>query len=195
MKNRIKTENFIQVEIKLSAELRDWLLQNHSQKDSIWLVTFKKEVQDKYVSIQEVLDELLCFGWIDGIRRKLDNERTMQLIAPRKVEHWAQTYKMRFAKLEEAGLVHQSGYNAVFASKKAGLWDFMDEVDNLIVPDDLNLALNENKIAFDFFQKLSPSSKRFILRYIKLAKTAETRNKRIVQVSTLAAQNKKIPGL
>jgi uncharacterized protein YdeI (YjbR/CyaY-like superfamily) len=91
--------------------------------------------------------------------------------------------------------VHQSGYDAVFASKKTGLWDFMDDVDNLIVPDDLNLALKENKIAIDFFQKLSPSNKRFVLRYIKLAKTAETRNKRILQVSELAAQNKKIPGL
>lgn len=191
----IKTENFIQVEIKSVAELRDWLMHNHTQKESVWLVTFKKEVPERYVSIQEVLDELLCFGWIDGIRRKLDNQRTMQLIAPRKVEHWAQTYKVRFAKLEEAGLVHKSGLNSVNASKKAGLWDFMNDVDNLIVPDDLNLALNENKIAFDFFQTLSPSNKRFILRYIKLAKTAETRNKRIVQVSTLAAQNKKIPGL
>ena len=190
-----KTENFIQVEIKSATELRDWLLNNHSQKESIWLVTFKKEVQDQYVSIQELLDELLCFGWIDGIRRKLDNERTMQLIAPRKVEHWAQTYKVRFAKLEEAGLVHQSGYDAVLASKKAGLWDFMDDVDNLIVPTDLNKALNENKPALDFFEKLSPSNKRFVLRYIKLAKTEETRIKRILQVVNLSAQNKKIPGL
>jgi uncharacterized protein YdeI (YjbR/CyaY-like superfamily) len=190
-----KTENFIQVEIKSASELRDWLLHNHTQKESIWLVTFKKEVPDKYVSIQEVLDELLCFGWIDGIRRKLDNERTMQLIAPRKVEHWAQTYKVRFAKLDEAGLVHKSGYDAVLASKKAGLWDFMDDVDNLIVPSDLNQALSENKAALDFFEKLSPSNKRFVLRYIKLAKSEDTRKKRILQVVILSAQNKKIPGL
>jgi uncharacterized protein YdeI (YjbR/CyaY-like superfamily) len=190
-----KTENFIQVEIKSGSELRDWLLHNHSQKESIWLVTFKKEVPDKYVSIQEVLDELLCFGWIDGIRRKLDNERTMQLIAPRKVEHWAQTYKVRFAKLEDAGLVHKSGYDAVLASKKAGLWDFMDDVDNLIVPSDLNCELSENKAALVFFEKLSPSNKRFVLRYIKLAKTEDTRKKRILQVVILSAQNKKIPGL
>ena len=190
-----KTENFIQVDVKSVSELRNWLLQNHHQKESIWLVTFKKEVQDKYVSIQEVLDELLCFGWIDGIRRKLDNERTMQLIAPRKVEHWAKTYKERFSKLEALGLVHQAGFDSVFASKKAGLWDFMDDVDNLIVPADLTKALSENKPASDFFGKLSPSNKRFVLRYIKLAKTAATRTKRILQVATLAAENKKIPGL
>ena len=119
----------------------------------------------------------------------------MQLIAPRKVEHWAQTYKVRFAKLEQAGLVHQSGYEAVVASKKAGLWDFMDDVDNLIVPADLSQELSDNKVAFAFFEKLSPSNKRFVLRYIKLAKTKETRKKRIVQVVSLSDQHKKIPGL
>ena len=190
-----KTENFIQVEVKSAAELRNWLLHNHTQKESIWLITYKKQVQDRYVSIQEVLNELLCFGWIDGIRRKLDDERTMQLIAPRKIEHWSQTYKVRFAKLEEAGLVHQSGLNSVMASKKAGLWDFMDDVDNLVIPNDLNLALIEHQLAMDYFQKFSPSNKRFILRYIKLSKTEATRMKRILQVATLAAQNKKIPGL
>ena len=190
-----KTENFIQVEVKSAAELRNWLLHNHTQKESIWLITYKKQVQDRYVSIQEVLNELLCFGWIDGIRRKLDDERTMQLIAPRKIEHWSQTYKVRFAKLEEAGLVHQSGFKSVMASKKAGLWHFMDDVDNLVIPDDLNLALIEHHLAIDYFQKFSPSNKRFILRYIKLSKTEATRMKRILQVATLAAQNKKIPGL
>ena len=59
------------------------------------MVTFKKSEADKYVSRWDVLDELICFGWIDGIRRKLDDNKTMQLISPRKVEHWAKTYKER----------------------------------------------------------------------------------------------------
>jgi uncharacterized protein YdeI (YjbR/CyaY-like superfamily) len=190
-----KTENFDQIEVQSSSELRDWLLQNHTQKESVWLVTYKKEVPEKYVSVQEVLGELLCFGWIDGIRRKLDDKRTMQLIAPRKVEHWAKTYKERFAKLEEAGLVHQSGFDSVIASKKVGFWNFMDDVDNLIVPDDLQLALNNNQAAYLFFDGLSASNKRFVLRYLKLVKTDETRKKRIIQIVTLSAEGKKIPGL
>ena len=190
-----KTENFIQIQVSSSAELRDWLLKNHTQKESIWLVTFKKEAADKYVSVGEVLDELLCFGWIDGIRRKLDDKRTMQLIAPRKVEHWSQTYKVRFTKLEQQGLVHPSGANAVEASKKSGLWNFMDDVDNLVIPADLQSALNDNVVAKNFFEAFSASNKRFILRYIKLSKTEQTRSKRIFQVTELAAQNKKIPGL
>ncbi len=190
-----KTENFIQVEVQSSATLREWLLQNHTQNESIWLVSYKKIVPEKYISTQKVLDELLCFGWIDGIRRKLDDKRTMQLIAPRKVEHWAKTYKERFAKLEAQGLVHQSGINSVIASKEAGLWNFMDDVDNLIAPDDLIACLENHPPAKQYFEAFSKSNKRFILRWIKLAKTQETREKRILQTATLAAKNLKIPGL
>lgn len=92
-------------------------------------------------------------------------------------------------------MVHQAGFDSVFASKKAGLWDFMDDVDNLIVPTDLQNELNENQAASHFFNNLSPSSKRFVLRYLKLAKTETTRKKRIIQIVTLSAENKKIPGL
>jgi uncharacterized protein YdeI (YjbR/CyaY-like superfamily) len=167
---------------------------NHTQKESIWLVTYKKEVTEKYVSVQEVLDQLLCFGWIDGIRRKLDQERTMQLVAPRKVEHWSQTYKLRFAKLEELGLIHQSGFNAVEASKKAGLWNFMDDVDNLIIPNDLQEALTKTNEAKLFFEAINASSKRFVLRWIKLAKTDKTRASRIEQIVQLSSRGEKLKG-
>ena len=190
----IKTEKFIQVEVKSSSELREWLLMNHSQKESIWLITYKKEITEKYVSVQEVLDQLLCFGWIDGIRRKLDQKRTMQLISPRKVEHWSQTYKLRFAKLEELGLIHQSGFNAVETSKKAGLWNFMDDVDNLIIPNDLQEALTKNNEAKLFFESINASSKRFVLRWIKLAKTDKTRVSRIEQIVQLSSKGEKLKG-
>ena len=191
----IKTESFEQVEIISKTQLREWLLNNHSKNESVWLVTYKKETLEKYVSVQEVLDELLCFGWIDGIRRKLDEKRTMQLIAPRKVEHWAQTYKDRFAKLELLGLVHRSGFDSVVASKKSGLWNFMDDVDALIKPDDLIKCLNEHPPAMHYFEAFSKSNKRFILRWIKLAKTQTTRQKRILETTILASKNLKIPGL
>ena len=190
-----KTENFEQVEVTTAIQLREWLLKNHTQKESIWLVTYKKQVPEKYVSVQEVLDELLCFGWIDGIRRKLDLDRTMQLIAPRKVEHWAQTYKDRFAKLEKLGLVQQAGTNSVLASKQNGLWNFMDDVDALIKPHDLVKCLNEHTPAMNYFETFSKSNKRFILRWIKLAKTPATRQKRILETAKLASKNLKIPGL
>ena len=84
----IKTENFDKVEITSGQELRSWLLENFNRDQGIWIVTYKKSEGDKYVSKEEVLDELISFGWIDGIRRKLDEKRTMQLITKRKTQHW-----------------------------------------------------------------------------------------------------------
>lgn len=191
----VKTENFEQVEIISASQLRDWLYKNHTQQESVWLVTYKKQIANKYVSVQQVLDELLCFGWIDGIRRKLDEDRTMQLIAPRKVEHWTKTYKDRYAKLLKNNLVENSGKEAVLKCKQNGLWHFMDDVDALIKPTDFVTALEKYDFALSNFNAFGASSQRFILRWIKIAKTTDTRNKRIAEAAALADKNLKIKGL
>ena len=190
----VKTENFIQIEVTSSNELRDWLQKNHTQNESIWLITYKKEVIEKYVSVKEVLDELLCFGWIDGIRRKLDEQRTMQLISPRQVQHWTKTYKDRFEKLEKAGWMTDAGRQSVALSKEKGLWDFMDDVDNLIKPTDFVQALDVHPPALLNFDAFGASGKRFMLRYIKIAKTPATRARRINEITLLAQQGSKLPG-
>ncbi len=191
----VKTENFLQVQVTGAAELRQWLANNYQQKQSVWLVTYKKLVANKYVSTSEVLDELLCFGWIDGIKRKIDEEKVMQMISPRRVEHWTQTYKDRFAKLEKEGRMMDAGREAVQRSKAAGLWNLMDDVDKLIKPADFVESLQNHSPASQNFDAFAPSSQRFILRWIKLSKTDATRAKRIELAATLAAQNKKIPGV
>ena len=167
---------------------------NHAQPESVWLVTYKKNEPDKYVSRWEVLDELICFGWIDGIRRKLDDRKTMQLISQRKVEHWAKTYKERAEKLIDEGKMHESGLKAIDISKSNGLWNFMDDVDNLIVPEDLSEELSKLDGAAEFFNSINPSSKRFVLRWIKLAKTEKTRKNRIKKLAKLSAKEEKLPG-
>ena len=110
----VRTEAFARVQVESSAELRSWLLQHHDHEESVWLVTFLKAPpgsanETKYVSRDEVLDELISFGWIDGIRRKLDDQRTMQLISPRRVQHWSKSYKDRAAKLIAAAAKTVSG--------------------------------------------------------------------------------------
>jgi uncharacterized protein YdeI (YjbR/CyaY-like superfamily) len=80
----IPTDGFAQVEVRSAADLRDWLTAHHAQADSVWLVTWKKAPGAPHVSTTQVLDELIAFGWIDGLRRKLDGARTMQLISPRR---------------------------------------------------------------------------------------------------------------
>jgi uncharacterized protein YdeI (YjbR/CyaY-like superfamily) len=186
--------NLTQLQIISATELGNWLEIHHTQKESIWLVTFKKEIADKYVSVSEVLDELLCYGWIDGIRRKVDDERTMQLISPRKVQHWTKTYKDRFTKLEGEGKMTEAGRKSVEISKQAGLWDFMNDVDALIKPQDFVDELNNYSDAKANWDSFGASSKRFMLRYIKIAKTPATRTKRIVEISALANQNQKLLG-
>lgn len=190
----LKTENFKKVEIESQEQLRNWLRLNYSQEEGIWLVTFKKSEKEKYVSRDDVLDELICFGWIDGIRRKLDNTRTMQLISPRRVQHWAKTYKDRAGKLIKENKMHQSGLDSIKKGKESGLWNFMDDVDNLEIPDDLKTALNKLEGAFDFFDNINNSSKRFVLRWIKLSKTEKTRNIRIAKIAKLSSISEKLPG-
>lgn len=190
----INTDNFDKVEITSVEEFRNWLIENHNQDNGVWLVTFKKCEANKYVSREEVLDELLCFGWIDGTRRKLDEKRTMQLITKRRVQHWSKTYKERVSKLIEQEKMHDAGLKSISISKSNGLWNFMDDVDNLIIPEDLQNELLRKKEALEFFNSINPSSKRFILRWVKLAKTEKTRKNRIQKLVELSSKSEKLPG-
>ena len=188
-----KIENLIQVEIDSAARLRSWLASHHAQDQSVWLVTWKKHVAGKYVSRDEVLDELVCFGWIDGVRRKLDDDRTMQLVGPRRTQYWAKSYKDRAARLIEEGRMAGPGFAAIEASKRTGSWSFMDDVDALIVPADLAAALEAHQPAADRFDSLPRSYRRNVLRWIKLAKTGPTRSKRIERLANLTAEGQRIP--
>ncbi len=187
----IKTENFAQVEIASEAALWEWLAEHHGQDDSVWLVTFKRHVAGKYVSREAVLDALVAFGWIDGIRRKVDDARTMQLVGPRRQQTWAKSYKDRAARLEAAGRMQPAGQAAIARAKAAGLWDAMAEVDALIVPDDLAQALSAG--GADWFAASAPSYRRNVLRWIAQAKTTPTRSKRVAEVATRAARSEKVP--
>ncbi len=189
----IKTEAFEKVEITSAAQLRRWLEANYAQTESIWLITYKKHVADNYVTHSAILDEILCFGWIDGIGRKLDENRTMQLISPRRVQHWAKSYKDRGARLIEEGRMHPAGLKAIENSKQNGLWDYMDDVDALIMPDDFVQALEAHPPALENFNASATSYKRNVLRWIKLAKTATTRMKRLEMAAELASRNEKVP--
>ena len=190
----INTDNVDKVEITSVEEFRNWLIENHNQDKGVWLVTFKKCEVTKYVSREEVLDELLCFGWIDGIRRKLDEKRTMQLITKRRAQHWSKNYKERVSKLIEQDKMHDAGLKSISISKTNGLWNFMDNVDDLIIPEDLQKELSRKKKALEFFNSINHSSKRFVLRWVKLAKTEETRNNRIKKLVELSSKGKKLPG-
>jgi len=189
----IATDKFEKVEVASAAELHDWLAEHHGRDGSVWLVTWKKTHPDRFLSTGDVLDELIAFGWIDGIRRKLDDDRTMQLISPRKTQHWAKSYKDRAARLIEEGRMRKPGFKSIEEGKTSGLWSFMDDVDALIVPSDLADALSAWPSAAENFEAAAPSYRRNVLRWIKLAKTPSTRAKRIWQAAEFAERDAKIP--
>ena len=125
---------------------------------------------------------------------KLDDERTMQLLAPRKAQHWSKSYKDRVAKLTAEGRMHEAGLQAVAAAKASGSWDFLNDVDALIKPADFVEALESYPSALQYYEAFPDSAKRDILRWIKLAKKPETRAKRIAEAAALAAQHKRASG-
>lgn len=189
----IPTERFEKVEVASLAGLRDWLAANHAREEGVWLVRYMKTVPEKFVDRLEALDELLCWGWVDGLARKLDNRRTMQLVTPRRQQAWTATYKARAARLEAEGRMAEPGRAAIARSEALGLWDATAEVDALLVPDDLRAALRASPPAEAGFDAAAPSYRRNLLRWIGLAKKPETRAKRIATVADHAARGVKVP--
>jgi uncharacterized protein YdeI (YjbR/CyaY-like superfamily) len=185
-------DRFIRVEIATTRELWEWLAAHHAQSDSVWLVTWKAHLPARYVSREEVLDALIAHGWIDGRRLKLDADRTMQLISPRKQQVWAQSYKIRAVRLIAEGRMYPAGLAAMEAGQKTDGWTQIDPVDALIDPPDLMAALAASGGSV-FWQTAAPSYRRNVLRWIASAKQVETRKRRLDQVASFSAQGQKVP--
>ncbi len=179
------------VEITSERALWDWLAANHSGP-SVWLVTWKAAHPEVYLSREQVLDALVAYGWIDGRRMKLDANRTMQLIAPRRQQAWARTYKERAARLIAEGRIQAKGLAAYEAGRASGLWKVSDPIDDLEVPGDLQEALVRAG-GRTWFEAAAPSYRRNVLRYLKQAKRAETRAKRVDLIADHAARGVKVP--
>lgn len=184
--------DFQKIEVQSADALWCWLDVNHQQQDSIWLVTWKAAHREKFVSRDQVLDALIAYGWIDGRRMKLDDKRTMQLVAPRKQQVWAQTYKDRAARLETEGRMRPAGRASIAFSKSIGKWSTLAHVDALEEPPDLVEALQAHQ-AKSWWDNAAPSYRRNILRWIATAKRSETRAKRVAISVQHAALREKVP--
>ena len=182
-------ENILKVEVKTRSNLRRWLSANHLQQQGVWLVTYKKP-SEYYLPYSDIVEECICFGWIDSLPRKLDEARTMLYVSPRKKgSSWSKVNKQYVAKLQQTGLLHESGLQIIERAKQDGSWSFLDDVEALILPDDLDLAFSTNETARENWSAFPPSAKRGILEWIKNAKKPETRSKRIKNTVDKAAKN------
>lgn len=180
-----------QVEIASEVALWAWLEAHHDGR-SVWLVTWKAIHPEKYLSRDQVLDALIAYGWIDGRRMKLDANRTMQLIAPRKQQVWARTYKTRANRLIAEGRMRPPGLAALEAARENGLWDASDPIDDLDIPADLVDALDRTG-GRDWFEASAPSYRRNVLRFLAGAKRPDTRARRVVVIADHAARGEKVP--
>jgi uncharacterized protein YdeI (YjbR/CyaY-like superfamily) len=183
------------VEVKTRDQLRKWLMANHKQKQSVWLVTYKKAVPEFYLSYSDLVDECLCFGWIDSLPRKVDEQRTKHLISPRNPKsNWSKVNRTKALALIESGRMHKSGLCRITEAKASGTWTALESVENLELPLDLVKELRLLPPAWENFGRFPPSVKRGILEWIQNAKTIETRVRRCHLTAQSAQKNERVLG-
>ena len=172
------------------AEWRNWLQENHSKEKSVWLIIYKKESGRNSTNYKEAVEEALCFGWIDSKPNKRDEESFYQFFAKRNLKsNWSKVNKAKVEMLIKENLMTQAGYEMIEIAKQNGTWNALDEVEESVIPTDLQKALNANPSALNNFNLFPRSSKRNILEWILNAKQPITRAKRIEETVRLAAEN------
>lgn len=174
-------DDFPRVEIRSRADLRAWLSDNHAAAGTVWLVTFKKP-SPHYLPFEEAVEELLCWGWVDSVTRGVDADRSAVRISPRNPKSaWSAVNKGHVARARASGAMTAAGEALIATAQANGMWDFLDDVERLEVPDDLAGALTAEAV-FLVWDGWPRSVKRGTLEWIKTAKTTPTRQKRIRDV-------------
>jgi uncharacterized protein YdeI (YjbR/CyaY-like superfamily) len=179
-----------QVQVESRQQWRTWLEQHHARQHGIWLVTFKKHCGSRYLSNDDIVEEALCFGWIDSLPRKLDADRTMLWLAPRQPgSNWSKVNKDRAEKMMAAGLMTAAGLAKIEAAKQDGAWNALDAIEALEIPVDLADAFAQYDSAQANFEAFPRSAKRGILEWIANAKKPETRARRVQETAQMAQDN------
>ena len=174
------------VEIRARAELHQWLIDNRGYADNIWLVTWKKHTAF-HVSSDDVVEEALCFGWIDSQLRKLDADRSMIRLSPRKPgSTWSGVNKARVESLVARGLMAPAGLARIEGTRPDGSWIALDGAGALAIPEDLEKALRDHPGGYARFTAFPPSAQRSILEWSSLARRPATRTTRVKETARLA---------
>jgi uncharacterized protein YdeI (YjbR/CyaY-like superfamily) len=175
-----------------AAEWRQWLEANHASSSGIFLIYWKKATGRPSMSYDEMVEQALCFGWVDSRPAKLDEERTMLWFTPRKRgSAWAGPNKERIERLTAAGLMRPAGIALVEAAKADGTWTLLDAVERLEVPGDLAARLEAVEGARAQWDNFPRSARRGILEWIVQAKTPATRERRVTETAELAGRGER----
>jgi uncharacterized protein YdeI (YjbR/CyaY-like superfamily) len=165
-----------------------WLAEHHADATGVWLVTARRE-SERAFDYDAAVCEALRYGWVDAVQRPLDEGRTMQWFAPRRpTSGWSQLNKRRIDRLEREGRLEVAGRAAVDKAKANGSWTLLDDVENLVVPEDLDAAFAAHPGARASWDRFSRSSRKQMLTWIVTAKKPETRARRVQETAEKAAR-------
>lgn len=170
-----------------------WLAANHAKSDGIWLRIFNKELGQKTVTYAEALDEALCYGWVDGQKKKYDRDSWIQKFTPRRARSmWSKRNIEHVERLTNENRMKAEGFKAFEEAKKDGrLATAYDSPSNSTTPDDFLKLLEKNKEAKAFFESLNKANKYSIAWRFQTAKKPETREKRIIAILEMLAKGEK----
>lgn len=189
MQKKVERET---VYIETREEWRQWLQQNHSLKQGVWVLCNNAKSGRAVVPWSDLVNEALCFGWIDSTRKTVDYHSFVQLFGKRKKQStWSAINKEKVQKLIDEGQMTKAGYECIETAKLNGSWNVLDEVEQLVIPDDLSDAFAEYNGSRTYFLSLSRSVRKMLLQWIVLAKRPETRTNRIQEVARQAGLRQK----
>jgi uncharacterized protein YdeI (YjbR/CyaY-like superfamily) len=190
------TENKKEMPIKSFASAgtwEKWLAANHAKSDGIWLCIYKKDSGTKTVTYAEALDEALCYGWIDGQKKKQDDESWLQKFTPRRARSiWSKRNIEHVDRLTNENRMKAAGLKAFEEARADGRLDAAyDAPSKSSIPDDFLLLLEKNKKAKAFFDTLNKANKFAISWRLQTAKKPETRQKRMNTILDMLAREEK----
>ena len=179
---------------KTKSDLRNWFEKYHETAKELFLGYYKVHTKKESVTWSESVDEAICFGWIDGIRRKIDDESYQIRFTPRNPKSiWSAVNIEKFKKLKKLGLITQNGLDS-FNKKieeKSKIYSY--ERKNVTLTKEFEVEIRKNKKAWQYYTKLAPSYKKASIHWVMSAKRLETQEKRLQILIDSSEQNQKIP--
>ncbi len=174
---------------------RAWLAANGDTVRGVWVASWRKASGRDAVAYEDLVEESICFGWIDSTANTLDDERGLQLMTPRKPKSgWTRLNRQRVAALEAQGRMTDAGRRAVDVAKANGWWTIYDPVEDLLEPDELAAALDASPPARRAWDGFPPSARKQMLWWVVSASRPETRTSRIVKIVTEAEAGRRAQG-
>lgn len=172
------------VEFASRQDWRDWLLQNREASRGVFVVYFKKSARRTGPVYEDLIEEALCFGWIDGTLRPVDDLRTsLYFCARRKGGVWAASNKARVERLRAAGLMTAAGEAVIDRAVADGSWTILDRSEALELPDELATALARRPGGVEAFDALKPGMRKQLIYQVDSAKRDETRERRAEDIA------------